>query len=137
MIQAKEQGLVQQLVAHPAVESLYEAILRKLARFDIVRGDVLILGPGQDGGEGELRAVVAADQAGSTPALELCLKFPQRRLRRASGSVAHRIAVRLEDGEGPPLADLEYRPQMNDALAHCARAQPFLRSTCSMPPCRA
>ena len=45
-----------------------EAVLGRLARRDVVQGDVVIFGSGQDRRGGELRAVVANDHAGPATA---------------------------------------------------------------------
>jgi hypothetical protein len=57
VIEAEEQALVQQLVAHPAIERLREPVLRRLAWRDVIPGDAL---PRQDGRGGELRASAAS-----------------------------------------------------------------------------
>ncbi len=75
-VQAEEQALVQQLVAHPAVEGFHEAVLGGLARRDVVPGDAVILGPSQDGGGGELCAVVADDHAGAAAAGDQSRQLP-------------------------------------------------------------
>ena len=51
--EAEEQALVQQLVAHPAVEGFGIAILHRLARCDLVPFDAMILRPGEDRVRGE------------------------------------------------------------------------------------
>ena len=45
VVEAEEQTLVQQLVAHPAVEAFHEAVLGWVARRDVVPDDVVIRGP--------------------------------------------------------------------------------------------
>ena len=52
-----EQGLVEQLVAQAAVETLIEAILLGLARRDVTPANAGLVGPAQDGVRGQLRAV--------------------------------------------------------------------------------
>ena len=59
--QRAEQRLVEQLVAQPAVEALDEAVLLRLAGRDVVPADAGLVGPGEDGVGGQLRAVVADD----------------------------------------------------------------------------
>lgn len=54
---AAEHGFVQQLVAHPAVERLDEAILHRLARRDVVPFDVLRLTPVKDRIRGQFRPI--------------------------------------------------------------------------------
>lgn len=64
MVEAEEQGFVQQLVAHPPVEAFAEAVLHRLARRDEVPFHLMILRPGEDRVGGELGAVVAAPLLG-------------------------------------------------------------------------
>ena len=61
MVEAEEQALVQEFVAHPAVEGFDVAVLHRLARRDVVPFDTVILRPGEDGVRGELGAVVGND----------------------------------------------------------------------------
>jgi hypothetical protein len=48
MLEAEEQALVQELVAHASVEALNVAILHRLARRDVVPFVAVILRPGED-----------------------------------------------------------------------------------------
>ena len=57
--QRAEQGLVQELVAQPAVEAFDEGVLDRLSRRDVMPADVALIGPGEDGVGGQLGAVVA------------------------------------------------------------------------------
>ena len=57
MAKTQEQRLVQELVAHAAVEALAETVLHWLARGDVMPGDAFALAPGEDGVQGELGAV--------------------------------------------------------------------------------
>ena len=61
MAEVYEQGLVQELVAHPAVERLTIAVLHGLARGDVMPVHLHLLGPGQDGVRGELGPIIADD----------------------------------------------------------------------------
>jgi hypothetical protein len=63
IVEAEEQRLVQELVAHPAVEALDEGVLDRLARRDEVPVDGVVLAPSQHGVAGELGAVVGDDRA--------------------------------------------------------------------------
>ncbi len=56
--QAREQHLVEELVAEAAVEALDEAVLHRLARRDVVPVDASPLAPGEDCHRGQLRPVV-------------------------------------------------------------------------------
>lgn len=49
MIEAEEQAFIEQLVAHPTVETLDIAVLHRLSRRDVVPLDLVILRPGKDG----------------------------------------------------------------------------------------
>lgn len=51
VVQGVEDLLVQQLIAQAAVEAFDERVLLGLAGINVVPGDVVLLGPFQDGGE--------------------------------------------------------------------------------------
>ena len=57
VIQGVEDFLVQQLVAQAAVEAFDEGILLRLAGIDVVPGNVVLIGPLQDGPTGERRPI--------------------------------------------------------------------------------
>ena len=59
MVEAQEQGLVQQLVAHPTVKALDVTILHRFARGDIVPLHPDRPAPGEDSVRGQPGAVVA------------------------------------------------------------------------------
>ena len=82
MGQRAEQGLIQKLVAKPAVEALNEATLLGLAWGDIVPAHTAILGPGEDGGGGQLGAVVA-DEASRLAAPDTEVSATKARHSRA------------------------------------------------------
>jgi hypothetical protein len=50
MSQVAEHGIIEQLVAHPAAETLDEAVLHRLFRRDAVPLDPMLGTPPQDGG---------------------------------------------------------------------------------------
>ena len=75
VIEIKEQGLVEKLVAHAAVEALTEAVLHGLSRCDKMPCDRVVLRPCEDGVRGELRAVVRDDQAWLAAALNESRQF--------------------------------------------------------------
>lgn len=54
IVQGVEDFLVQQFIAQAAVEAFDEGTLLPLAGVDVVPGDVVLLGPLQDGPAGEL-----------------------------------------------------------------------------------
>ena len=47
LIEAEEQGFVEQLVAHPAIEAFTEAVLRRFSRRNEMLGDLVVLRPSQ------------------------------------------------------------------------------------------
>ena len=57
VIEAEEQGFIEKLVPHPAIEALTEAVLHRLARRDEVPGNAVFLRPGQHGVRRELGAI--------------------------------------------------------------------------------
>ena len=69
LLQAAEQMLVQAFIAKTADKALCKAILHRLAGRDVMPADPAFLLPLQDGVRGQLRAVVADDEAGSAAQL--------------------------------------------------------------------
>ena len=63
VIEAVEQGFVQELVAHAPVEALDEAVLHRFARRDVMPVDFVFRAPGEDGVRGQLGAVIGDDHA--------------------------------------------------------------------------
>ena len=59
-----EQSLIEQLVTQTADERLGERILHRLARGDVMPGDLVIVRPSQDGVRGEFGSVVADNHPG-------------------------------------------------------------------------
>lgn len=47
VVEAEEQGFVEKLISHPAVEAFKEAVLHRFARRDEVPSDLVVLQPGQ------------------------------------------------------------------------------------------
>ena len=64
LFQAAEQVLVQAFVAHAPDKALCKPILHRLAGRDVMPVDPALLLPFQDRVRGQLRAVVADDEAG-------------------------------------------------------------------------
>lgn len=61
-----EQGLVEQFVAQTADERLGEGILDRLARRDVMPGDLVIVRPSQDGGRGEFGSITREQSSTTT-----------------------------------------------------------------------
>ncbi len=59
LVEIKKDCLVEELVAHPAVEAFDEAVLHRFAGRDVVPFDLMIDCPAEDRVRGELGAVVA------------------------------------------------------------------------------
>ena len=72
VIEAEEQGFVEQLISHPAVKTLAEGVLHGFSRRDEVPGNVVFFGPGQHGVGGELSSIVRDDHS------RLAARFDQR-----------------------------------------------------------
>ena len=62
-----EQGLVQQLIAQPAVKALDKGVLLWLAWRDVVPLDLLLLRPAQDRHAGQLSAVAHRERMKGRP----------------------------------------------------------------------
>ncbi len=58
MLEAEEQGLVQQLIAHPPIEGFHEAVLHGLAGCNVVPVAGMVLQPGEDRMRSELSAII-------------------------------------------------------------------------------
>ena len=63
VIEAEEQGFVEELVAHAGVEALAKAVLHRLAGRDVVPFHPMFLRSGEDGVRGEFGAVIGDDLA--------------------------------------------------------------------------
>ena len=94
VVEAKEQALIQQLVAHPAIEALDIPVLHRLARRDVVPFDAMILRPGEDGVRGELRA----GSETITPGL------PRREMRAVSSRATRRPEIDVSGDRGQAFA---------------------------------
>ena len=64
MGQVAEQGLVQKLVAQPAVEAFHKAVLHRLSGGDVVPLDMLVLRPFENGMTCNFCPVVTDDSLG-------------------------------------------------------------------------
>ncbi len=82
MGQVAEQGLVQKLVAQPAVEAFHKAVLHRLSGGDVVPFDLLLRAPLQDRVRGQLRPVVADDHPWPAAAFDQSRQFPDNTAAR-------------------------------------------------------
>ena len=80
--QVAEHGLVEQLVAHPPVETLDEAVLHGLARRDVVPFDPVLGTPPQDRVTGQFRPIIADNHAGLSAALDQGRQFTRHAASR-------------------------------------------------------
>ena len=151
LIEIDEQGLVEQLVAHPAVEGFDVAVLHRSARCDVVPIDTVILRPAQHGARGELGAIVGHDHLRLAAHIDDHRELASdtlardRRVGDRRQAFARDVVHDIEDAEPSAVSDLVVdeveRPACVDpgldqdrracpdrstpglALAHC---QPFL-----------
>jgi len=70
-----DHGLVEQPVAHPAVEAFDETILHRPARRDVVSFDPVLGTPPQARVTGQFRPVIADNHAGLSAALDQGRQF--------------------------------------------------------------
>ena len=75
VIKAEEQRLIQQLIAHLAIEAFDIAILHGLARGDLVPVDLVVFAPGEDGIRREFSSIVTDNHARFSPALDDSCQF--------------------------------------------------------------
>jgi hypothetical protein len=112
VVEVAEYRLIQELVAHAAVEGLADAVLHRLARRDEVPGDLCGLRPGEHGVGGELRAVIGDDQlrpaAASDDGVEFARHAPprDRGVRDRGKAFLGHIVDDVEDAEAPARAKL-------------------------------
>jgi hypothetical protein len=102
VIEVEEQGFVEKLVAHPAVEAFTEAVLHRLSRCDEVPGDLVVLRPAQHGVAGELGAVVRDDHARLAATID-----QHRQLARHPPSRDRGIRDRREAFPGHVIDDIQ------------------------------
>ena len=112
VVDAEEQGLVEKLVAHPAVERLGIAILHGLARGDVVPLHLRLVGPVQDRIRGELGAVVRHDHPGLPAPLDQRCQFARHPSARDRGvddrreTLLRDIVQHIEDPEAASIGEL-------------------------------
>lgn len=100
VIQGVEDLLVQQFDMQAPVERLDEGVLLRFAGIDVVPGDVVLLGPFQNGSTGELGAIITDDTA------RLAVD-PDQRIQLARNPCAREAGVGdqtqvLASASGPP-----------------------------------
>ena len=112
MAKTKEQRLVEELVAHAAVEALAEGVLHRLARRDVMPGDALGLAPGENGVRGELGAIVGDDDPGTAAAGDERCQFARhslagdRRVGDREQTLARGVVDHVENAEAPSACKL-------------------------------
>lgn len=112
LVEAEEQRLVQELVAHLRIEGLADPVLHRLARCDEVPGHAHLLARGQHRVRGELGPVVTDDQAGLAAPGDQRRQFPRDAAARDRGvnhggeAFLRDIVDHVEDPEPPPLGEL-------------------------------
>ena len=138
VIEIDEQGLVEELVAHPAVEALDEAVLHRLAGRDVVPIDLVIDCPAKDRVRGELGAIVTDDHSWLAAGLDEHRQLAGDPYARDRGVGDRRQALTgyivddVEDAEAPAKREL-----VVDEVERPARVDPGLdqdRSTASHRP---
>jgi len=82
MIEAAEQRLGQEVVAHPRIERRTDAVLHRLAGRDEVPGHTGLLAPARHRGRGEPGAVVADDRAGLAASGDARRRLPREAAAR-------------------------------------------------------
>lgn len=85
MVEAKEQALIEQLIAHAAVEAFAEAVLHGFAWRDEVSGDPALVRPGEHRVRGELGSMVGDDHACLAPPLDQPCQFARHARPRDRG----------------------------------------------------
>ena len=112
VVEIEKQGLVQQFIAHPAIEALDEAVLHWLSRCDEVPVDDCVLAPGEHGIAGELGAMVGHDHSWLAASLDDRRQFAgnapsrDRRIRNSSEALFGDIIDDVEDTEASSVGEL-------------------------------
>jgi len=102
LVEIEEQCLVQELVAHLAVEALDIAVLHGFAGSDVVPVDAVIPGPGEDGMGSQLGAVVRDNHSRPPSALDDGRQLPRHSLARDRG-----VGDRAQAFVGHVVGDVE------------------------------
>jgi len=105
VVEVEEQGLVEQFVEHPSVEALHKTMLDRLAWRDIAPGDAVILGSGQNGLRGALRAF--ADDHGR----------PRRAINTDNARATRRPEIEVS-GSAPDIP-VRHHPSLPLAMSAC------------------
>ncbi len=96
MGKAEEQRLVEQFVAHAAIEALNVTILHRLSGLDIMPFHTCLAAPRQDGIAGQFGSIVADNHAGFAASGDQRAKFAHNPLAReieVSGTAARHSLV--------------------------------------------
>jgi len=112
VIETEEQALVEQLITHPAVEALAEAVLHRFARGDVVPVDAVLGTPGEDGVRGQLGPMVRYDHAGLAASFDQGGQLPRHPLAGDRGvgdrrqTFPRHVVDDVEDAEAPAAGKL-------------------------------
>lgn len=112
MIEAEEEALVEQLVAHASVEALDISILHWPSRRDVVPFDLVIFRPGKDGIRGEFGAVVGDDHSWLAASFDEGRQFASdattgdRGVRDRRQAFARHVIDDVEHAEPPSAGEL-------------------------------
>src|SRR5215212_5917194 len=112
VIEAEEQGLVQELVPHAPVEALADAVLHRLARCDEVPGDPVLARPAKHGIRGELGAMVGNNHRRAAAAGDERCELARdslardRRVRDRGQALLGDVVDDVEDAEAAAAGEL-------------------------------
>lgn len=112
MIETKEQALVEQLVAHAAVDAPDIAVLHWSSRRNVVPLDLVILRPGKDGIRGQFGPVVGDNHAWLAPSLDKRRQFSRdtatrdRCVRDRRQAFARHVFDHIEHAEASAAGEL-------------------------------
>jgi hypothetical protein len=127
VVEIVEDRLVEQFIAHAAVEGFADAVLHRLAGGDEVPGDAGGLGPGEHGVRGELGPVIGDDEIGLAAPADDLGQFPRHaaardgRVRDCCQALLRHVVDDVEDAEAPARAEL-----VVDEVDRPARVRPGL-----------
>ena len=124
IVEVAEQGFVQKLVPHPAIEAFYEAVLHWLAGRDVVPFNLGLGAPLQNGVQGQLCPIIADDHPG------LASPFDQR--RQFPGDKAARDRCVGDRGQASPCEVVHHvqhpkPPPAGELVMHRTMRPPLVR----------